>query len=181
MRFYTDCIEKVPKIKRPKFGLTIMVAGEITGFGKTPLMIVDQGKTIDALEYASSILPNYLWSKFEDDLFPNQDLATFQQDGATCHTQFENLGKICEFYEDNIWLKGIWPGSSPNLNLIENVWSVLNSSVFVNPRPTNRRELIERAVEIWESIPTDYLENLYSSFPRRIEQVLQRVGEKCDY
>ena len=32
-------------------------------------MIVDRGKTIDGLGYVNSILPNYLWSKFEDDLF----------------------------------------------------------------------------------------------------------------
>ena len=51
MRFYTDSIKKVPTIKRPKFGLNIMVAGGITGFGKTPLVIVDQGSTLNAEEY----------------------------------------------------------------------------------------------------------------------------------
>jgi len=96
-------------------------------------------------------------------------------------SQLENLGKIREFYGENVWSKGIWPGNSPDLNLIENVWSVLNDSVFFNPRPTNRLELIERVTETWESIPIRYLENLYTSFANRVTQVLERDGEKCDY
>ena len=180
-RFRANCAASVPKISVPKFGLSIMVAGGITGFGKTELIIVDEKQTIDAKYYSDKILPSYLWSRDDTNLFPDAELAVLQQDGAPAHNQFEVIGKIREFYGDNIWSKGIWPGNSPDLNLIENLWAILQASVFDSPRPRNRNELIERVKQTWDAIPQSTLDKLYASFPDRISSVLSASGGNTQY
>ena len=63
-----------------------------------------------------------------------------------------------------------------DLNPIEHVWDRIKSSVFNDPRPTNRSELIERVKQTWDSLPEDYLKKLIHSFPSRIKEVIQKEG-----
>ena len=65
----------------------------------------------------------------------------FMQDGEPCHhskiiTQFLQSKEI-QILE--------WPGNSPDLNLIENLWTVLKHKVS-EKQPTNTKEL-EEAIE----------------------------------
>lgn len=50
----------------------------------------------------------------------------FQQDGAPVHT-----AKIVKSWiaEENIELLSPWPGSSPDLNIIENCWTIMKKGV----------------------------------------------------
>ena len=52
--------------------------------------------------------------------FPDDD-GIFQQDLATCHTS-KKLQKIFEEAEINVLE---WPGNFPDLNLIENLWTIV--------------------------------------------------------
>ena len=54
-RFRTSSACSVPTISIPKFGLSIMVAGRITGVGKTEPIIVNKKATINASYYAEKI------------------------------------------------------------------------------------------------------------------------------
>ena len=89
--------------------------------------------------------------------------------------------KVSDFFGDNFWSKGVWPGNSPDLNLIENLWAILQEKVFDNPRPKNRSELIARVKKTWDSIPTSLLAKLYASYYKRIEAVIDSDGGSTRY
>ena len=86
-----------------------------------------------------------------------------------------------DFYGDQVWSKNLWPGNSPDLNPIENLWSILQESVFIESRPKNRTELIARAKKTWSEISSSTLEKLYRSFSRRIDDVLGADGYSTRY
>ena len=60
--------------------------------------------------------------------------SKFQQDNAPCHTS----KIVSEFFRSSNLEKIPWPASSPDLNIIENVWSVLKSKLRRMPIRSKR-------------------------------------------
>src|SRR5699024_10351206 len=79
------------------------------------------------------------------------------------------------------WDKNVWPGNSPDFNVIEHLWHELQDSVLGEPRPTNRDELVARIMEKWESFSAEKLEGLVESFPKRIEACKQNKDGNTKY
>jgi transposase len=114
------------------------------------------------------------------------------------HSSAEKLGirKTFKFYQDNDpkhksfktreWLLYNCPRvletppQSPDCNPIEHVWDHLDREIRKTPI-TGRNHLKERLQEEWAKIPTSYLQNLVSSMPRRLEQVIQAKGLHTKY
>ena len=71
-----------------------------------------------------------------------------------------------------------WPPQSPDLNPIENAWSVLKQKLRERSRfPTNPTDLFNMLQIEWMSIPEDYFLKLVRSMPTRVNLVKLNRGQ----
>jgi transposase len=100
----------------------------------------------------------------------------FQQDNASCHT-----AKLTRAFFSEIGLTVLpWPANSPDLNPIENIWSMLKQSVKKRAVKT-KDELVRVVEEEWNRLDMNLVRRTIGSMKNRIEQVISRGGLKCDY
>lgn len=111
-------------------------------------------------------------------LLPNT--AIFQDANAPIHT----AKKVQSWFEvhQNIMKHLPWPAQSPDLNIIEPLWVVLEQRIRSRfPSPTSLKQLADVLVEKWGNIPLETIQALYESIPRRIAAVLQANGGPTPY
>jgi len=115
-------------------------------------------------------IANYCYSFFQ--------YCIFQHDNDPKHTAKATM----RYLEDQNIEVLPWPAQSADLNPIEHVWDILKVQIGRREkRPTSIHELWEVALEEWELIPLDMVQNLYKSMPRRVEAVLKARGGHTKY
>ena len=73
--------------------------------------------------------------------------------------------------------KLVWPPSSPDLNPIENIWTLLKHRINqINPRPSSRAEVKTAIIEEWNKITVKEIQKVVDSLPQRIQAVLDASG-----
>ena len=102
----------------------------------------------------------------------------FQHDGAPCH----RTATVTNWLKDeSIEVLGPWPGSSPDLNPIENLWTLMKQKV-AELHPTSEATLQEAIKKVWTTeISPEYCLRLADSMPRRIQAVLASKGRYTKY
>lgn len=158
--------------KRAFGGGSLMVWAAIGYNGKTELVFIN-GKQ-NSIKYKETLI-KYLIP------FTTQitgDEWVFQQDNCPFHVS--NYMKQW-FIDENIDVID-WPALSPDLNIIENLWSELTRRVYANGRQFATVEDLRRVlIEEWEGIPKVYVQKLFDSMDNRIFEVIKSNGQTIDY
>ena len=74
-----------------------------------------------------------------------------------------------------------WPGNSPDLSPIENLWSKMKDLVSQKQQGSSL-EFVEAIKELWvKEISGEYCESLMYSMPRRLQAVIDARGGHKKY
>ena len=94
-----------------------------------------------------------------------------QHDGATCHTSQVTQSYLTQFcnHVQN------WPAMSSDLNVIENLWSIVKRRVE-DLWPQTEEDLINIAFQVWENLSQLEIHSLIDSMPHCLVAVLNNNG-----
>ncbi|GFT40463.1 uncharacterized protein TNCV_1646491 [Trichonephila clavipes] len=117
------------------------------------------------------------WRSLEE-WFPNGEPYIFIQDGALCYTARSIKAFLAE---QNIPLLD-WPGNSPDMNPIENVWELMEREVAKDVI-TNKTLLLERIIHMWNhhSHMQETVQSCIDSMKRRIEALIAAKWSSTKY
>ena len=89
--------------------------------------------------------------------------------------------KVCkQFHIDRKTNRIEWPAQSPDLNPIENLWSILDERCK-NRQPNSKQELFNILKSEWNKLDISLLTSLVDSMPNRIQQVIKNKGFPINY
>jgi transposase len=127
----------------------------------------------DAVRYVDILQHNLLQTALH--FYPNEGWW-FQQDNAPQHTS-----KLASRWFHNHGVSLIdFPPYSPDLNPIENLWSIVKARV--EKRLARTTDEVERVLkEEWEALDQDLLASLAASMPKRCAAVVANKGHKAPY
>ena len=73
----------------------------------------------------------------------------------------------------------VWPANSPDLNIIENIWSIVDNKLL--KFPINTIDELKNALQIaWSDISKDTSRKLFESLPERLRQLINCKGYSCN-
>lgn len=116
-------------------------------------------------------------------LFGNHGITqwVFQQDNDPTHKGASAVvEKWSKPQSTSVSVLAKWPPNSPDLNVIENVWSLVQRKV--DAMGCNTFEEFKAAVisEV-QAVPVKVLRNLFDSMPKRVKEVVRLAGNKTKY
>ncbi|KAI6648542.1 Transposase [Oopsacas minuta] len=94
---------------------------------------------------------------------------------APAHTA-KRAQEWCNTNLVEFWHKSQWPGNSPDLNPIENLWSVVKQEIELMDTPTNISMLEKYIKQARSQISPETLENLVSGMPKRMKLCIKQKG-----
>lgn len=165
--------EKKIFTKRQSGGGSVMVWGAIGYRKKMPLSFITT--RLNAKQYQEMVGPYFPGYGYECAGRGWQ----LQQDNAPIHVAKSTLA---DFKQRGINMFRNWPSKSPDMNIIENVWSILARKVYKGGRQyNNKNELKEAITAVWQNIPQAKIQSLYASLPRRIIALHDAKGKWTKY
>jgi DDE superfamily endonuclease len=101
------------------------------------------------------------------------------QDGAPIH-KAKSTTRWLKLHGVKMFNGGIWPAQSPDMNPIEHLWPVVARAL--QGRTFSSRDALWTAIEAeFQAISPAFIQNLYSSIPRRLFAVIGAKGGHTKY
>ena len=198
-RVWAHSSAEVPAIDTVKQPLKVMVWAMMSHQGLSELHFVPRGQTVTAQYYVEEILKKSAASAMKRkrktgpptqvelqrkrktgpltqvELLPKMSEAIFQQDGAPAH-HATSTRQWCRDNLPGFWEKGVWPGNSPDLSPIENVWAIVQNELDMMEPATTEKALIRNLQRAWLSISAETLDNLMCGMPDRMRECVRLGG-----
>ena len=147
------------------------------------LHIIPKDRTVNAEYYRDHILSMTCLDVIEHNgqtggvtqrsMLDNMSDFVFMQGGAPVHA-----AKLTQEWLDKdfpkFWRKGEWPGNSPHLNPIENLWSILKARLDEMGQVSTVELLIQNLKLEWQSIEPSILLYLVEGMPNRMKLVIDK-------
>src|SRR5215469_2278350 len=158
----------VPTMKNPT---KVMVWGCFSSYGRGTLHFVPQGQTVNAERYKAMLQEKLQLT------MGIHGCRIFQQDLAPAHT----ARLVSSWLRDNNIQLLEWPGNSPDLNPIENLWIILKRKLRQH-QPQSIQELIYFIKRTWcTDVSPAVCKILVASMPQRLRKVIQNRGYATKY
>ena len=158
--------------KQVKHALYWMIWANFSAKGRGNLYFLPQNRTMIAQQY-EDVLQGRL-----KEMMTVHSCTLCMHDGASCH-QAKRIKTWLD--NQNIGVLGPWPGQSPDLNPIENLWTVVKRKVS-NMKPTSLLQLCDAILKVWcTEIDPVLCRKIVHSMPGRIDTVLKNKGHYCKY
>ena len=80
--------------------------------------------------------------------------------------------------------KTCWPPNSPDINPVENLWSLMDEVVYKDPTPKTMKDLKRRLKQAWKKIPLStsrYMTFISHSMPQRLRNMISNKGGHAGY
>jgi len=149
---------------------SVMVWACFSGSGTGAIWFLTLNTTMKATEYLE-VLREHLLSSME-----TLGCHYFQQDGAPCHKAKLVMNWLGS---QNVNILD-WPGQSPDLNPIENLWATIKERVAAE-HPTSVTSLQAIIEQVWCSVSIEECQKLCDSMPHRIQAVIHSKGRHSKY
>jgi hypothetical protein len=168
----------------PHGGGGFSIWGCFSSRGVGPLVRIDG--SMNGAWYHDTILKHHAMPHIETLIHSQHKAASkrdrvwyYQHDNARPHVSNRNMRYLNSKVEE--WKPKlqvlVWPSHSPDLNPLENVWSIIKAKLRdYDRRPSNLDQLWARVQRIWEQIPKELCRKLAQSMPTRVREVIQKEG-----
>ena len=153
------------------YPVKVMVWAAIARDFKSPLVRIEGKVTAEA--YQKMLISSEIFDKLNQRFGPKA--FVFQQDGARPHTATTTR----QFLDENVLTLPEdlhWPPSSPDLSVIENLWSLLKYRINYD-QAKDADSLYKEAVRVWDAISIDVINNCLNDFDPRLSACAALEGE----
>ena len=156
------------------FPKKLMVSVGISKAGKTSIIFVEEGKTVDAKYYCEKIMK---------EMMPQMNRLAkgknylFMQDGARAHTARLTLDMFRGQKKLRLLEPKQWPANSPDLNPVDYcIWGILEQNVYRGRKITNTSDLKNAIIDEWKKIPQETINKCIDVFPARLKKTVEAEG-----